>query len=211
MKTKNLSSAICIQLIFTIFTSCGQNVPPEKFIFDSKFDSLFKAISHSDTMFFENSQKSIDTFVLTKIDSVITDRINCFMCPQAGKSIFRNYKQYPVNQWAEHRYENQGTSQEKSILSEATLVTISKIPDNDLNTAYLSFKNFHCSIKGSLGQSMNDTLVLNNRYFTKYYIFNSTAKSLIVNDEDVEIVFITLTEGIIAYKEKSGILRKRLL
>jgi hypothetical protein len=211
MERKKINDIISFWLIFILFISCdAQILPPEKFVFDSKFDSLYKAISYKDTILFENSKNRIDTFVLTKADSVISNRINCFMCPRAGKSFFRNYKQYPDNYWADDEFENQGTNQEKRITREVALITITKIPDADLNTAYLSFKNFHCSIEGSLGKLLTDTLILNNNYFTSYYILYSTAESLIVDDDDVELVFITLRDGIIAYKEKSGILRRRI-
>lgn len=211
MKRKGLNSIIGIPLIFILFTSCGQTVPAEKFIFDSKFDSLYKAVSYRDTMFFENGQNRIDTFVLTKIDSSLVNKIDCFMCPRAAKSVFRKYKQYPINYWADSIYENQSTDKEKVIGREVSLVSMTKFPDVNITRVYISFKNFHSSIEGSLGQPSNDSLKINGLYFTNYYILNSTAQSLIVNDEDVEIVFVTLKDGIIAYKEKSGILRKRLL
>ena len=194
-----------------LFIGCREIIPPEKFIFDSKFDSLYKAVSYKDTIFFENSQNSIDTFVLTKIDSSLVNKIDYFMSPRAAKSVFRKYKQYPINYWADSIFENQGTDKEKKISKEVSLVSMIKFPDDSNTSIRVSFKNFYSSITGSLGQPSNDSFKINNRYFTNYYTLNSTAKSLIVNDEDVEIVFVTLKDGIIAYKEKSGSLRKRIL
>jgi hypothetical protein len=212
MKKKILNNAFCFSMIWLIFISCnGQTFSPDKFIFDSKLDSLFKAVSNKDTIFFENSKNGVDTFVLTKIDSIVVNlnRTLCIMCPRSFKTVFRNYKQYPTDYWAVSTIENRG-SQQKEISKERTLITITKSPQNDSTTVHISFKNFECEIQYSLGKLLTDTLTIGDHYFSNYYILTSYAKSLILNDADVELIYVNLTEGVIAYKEKSGLLRKRI-
>lgn len=215
MKTNELINIICLSLLISSITGCSHSLPMERFVFDSKFDSLYKAVCSKDSIFFENSKNNIDTFILTKTDSTFFNRVNCFMCGPPGKSIFRFYKQYPINYWADSVFENQGAHLGRKTGREVQLIGISKFADKDtvdkdFNTAYLCFKNFHCSLERSLGKPSNDTLRISNHLFTNYYIFKSTAPTLVVNDTDVKTVYVSLIDGIIAYKEKSGVIRKRI-
>lgn len=210
MKRLAVYSMIGMLQLVGFLVGCGQTLPPEKFVFDGKFDSLYRAVTSKDTMFFENSKNATDTFVLTNVDSVVSDRIDCFMCPRAAKTVFRNYKQVPVNYWADRTVKNQGSAQEQEVKSEASLIAVTKYADVDLTTAHISFKNFQCKLTGSLGKFSKDTLRLNERVFTNYYVIDSIPESFVVNDDDVRLLFVTLKDGIVAYKEKSGIIRKRL-
>jgi hypothetical protein len=213
MRKKILNSVFYLPLICLIYFGCkAQKFSQDKFLFDDKLSSLFNVVSKNDTIFFENSSNSVDTFILTKTDSVIVNPNQnfCLMCPRAVKTLFRNYRQYPINYWAQPEEESRGTKDENKISEERALITISKSPQNDSTTVHLSFKNFECEIQYNLGKLFTDTLRIGNKYFSNYYIFHSTAKSLVVNNDDVESIYVTLTDGIIAYKEKSGILRKRL-
>jgi hypothetical protein len=213
MSKKIFNNAFYLSMISLVYLGCkGQTFSQDKFVFDYKLNIFFKAVSKNDTIFFENNKNSVDTFILTKIDSVIVNPNQdfCLMCPRAVKTVFRNYRQYPTNYWVQPNTENRGTISENEISEEQALITISKSPQNDSTTVHLSFKNFECEVQYSLGKLFTDTLLIGNKYFSNYYILYSTAKSLIINNEDVELIYATLTDGIIAYKEKSGILRKRI-
>jgi len=191
MKKVNRNITILITAIFLIAESCGHTISSDKFVYDIKFDSLYKAISNTDTFFFENSKNGIDTFILTKTDSALVNRVNCFMCTPVGKTVYRYYKQYPINYWSDTVLENQGTSQEKKVAREVPLVTIATSLDSNSNTAYISFKNFHCNIENSIGKPSIDTLRIGGNLFVNYYILKSTAKSLVVNNADVETVYLS--------------------
>ncbi len=206
MKKITFYYTFCNILIVILLVSCnGRILPKKSFVFDKQFDSLFRAISKSDTMYFENRYNGIDTFVLTKIDSITRDRVDCFMCPRSAKSIFRNYRQHTNTFQFETKIDSSLTFKE-----EDALVTISIFPDSNLNTAYISFKNFRCDITKSLGSTCKDTLIINNQKITSFYVFSSTAPTLITENSDIISLMVSLNQGIIAYKEKSGILRRRL-
>jgi hypothetical protein len=211
MNKRILNNALYLSMICLLYLGCnGQTFSKDKFIFDSKLNSFFKAITKADTIYFENNKNSIDTFILTKLDSTIVNPNQnfCLPCPMAVKTVFRNYKEYPINYWSQPKVENGNTNYE--IRDEEALISISKSPQNDSTMVHMSFKNFRCQIQFSLGKSIDDTLLIGNNFFSNYYKLNTYAKSLVINDEDVELIFVTLNDGIIAYKEKSGILRKRI-
>jgi hypothetical protein len=206
---KPISLLFFYSLLILLSSNCGSTLSPDNFVFDSKFDSLYKAISNTDTIFFENSNQGVDTFVLTHSDSLISDRVNCFMCRRPGKSVYRSYKQIPINYWSEPVLENEKKN-ETDTVAEAHLVTITVYPIESTTSIRISFKNFRCVIEKTLGNPISDSLLIGNRSFTDYYILNSTSKSRIIKDSHVESILVTLKDGIIAYKEKSGILRKRV-
>lgn len=206
-----LNNSLNLSMICLLFLGCnGQTFSEDKFIFDSTLNGFFEATIKEDTIYFENNKNSIDTFILTKLDSTVVNPNQnfCLPCPKAVKTVFRSYKQYPINYYSQPKVSNGNTNYE--VREEGTLVSISKSPQEDGTIVDISFKNFRCQIQYSLGKSINDTLLIGNKYFSNYYKLNTYAKSLVINDEDVELIYVTLNDGIIAYKEKSGILRKRI-
>jgi hypothetical protein len=200
---------LCLVIVLLELTfGCGQRVPFNQLTFDAGFDSLFHSISNKDTIFFENDRKTIDTFILTKTDSLLQDRINCFNCPLSARSIYRYYKQYPINYWAEEVIEGQGTGSEKTVKREVPLISVS-VTSEGVNTAYISFKKFHCTIDRTLGVKSTDTIQIGDYLYTDFYAFESSNPSQLVVDKDVKTLFVSLKYGILGYKEKSGTLRRR--
>lgn len=211
MNSKIFNVNLIFILVINLLNSCKQILPPEKFYFDSKFDSLYKAVTLKDTMFFENYKNGIDTFLLTTIDSILNNEVNCFMCRAPSKAIWRSYKQYPIDYWADTVLVNREKNKNNYIIREANLIMIEKtVYDSSLNKAYFSFKNFQGVLKGAIGKPEAGILKVGNNYFNNYYRLSSSAKSLIRNSTDVEILYFTLKNGIIGYREKSGVFRKRI-
>lgn len=211
MQSRNLNFALGFVLLFEILCGCEhKSYPDEHFVFKPTFLEVFKSFVSKDTLLFENNQNSVDTFVLTKVDSSINNRKGFLINARAFKSVHVCYKQIPINYWTSSRIEHAGTSKEQEVTEEHKLISITKYPDHDITELYISFRNFRCNIQDTLGVVHRETLHINNLSISNYYTLESTAKSLVRKPTDIEVIYITLKEGLVAYREKSGRLRARI-
>lgn len=210
MKVARVFTMLSFVVILTTSVGCGQTLPAEKFVFDPQLDSLYKAVSSKDTLIFESVDSAVDTLVLTNVDSVVSDKINCFMCPRAAKTIFRNYVQLTHKNLSPNSPGDTLTQSNRISPLQEQFVSITKFPDNGQTVIHLSFKTFRTKISGSLGAPSHDSLIFNNRSITGYYIINYPTESTI-DELQIETLYISMKYGIIAYREGSGVVRKRLM
>lgn len=178
----------------------------ESFAFNNSTLEFFQSFSKMDTLFFQSKNHNVDTFVITKIDSVLKNTKGYFINSRPFKELFLTYKQIPIDYWAESRVEMAGTSSERKVKEDARLITITTYPDNNSTEIYISFKNFRSLIKNNnyLIPINYDTIKVNGSWFTNYYKINSTKNSLLIDSNDIETIYVNQKDGFIAFKEKNG-------
>lgn len=205
---------ICFRIfiITTFLKGCNpKNVPNENLTFDKSFLQLFQAVNKKDTLLFENNKNGIDTFILTKTDSILNNKKGIFINSRNFKEIYTRYKQVPINYWAKSWIEmGKNNSERKKITEDARLITITKFLDNNKCEMEMWFKNFNCTLKDSLGILHKDNLQIGRHYITNYYILKTQMYSSIDDKGDVDIIYVTLNDGIVAYREKSDTIRARI-
>ena len=185
-------------------TSCFWDAyPNDKYSFDKDLRALVKNYKVGDTLTFKNLTNSIETFIITKIDSANNNKKGFFINARNSKSLTVFYKQFPVDKWQRHWTEMGTNNSDKKELSEyGTLISIEKFPDNGTSDYYFNFKEFRCS-NSELPKLNTDTLILDKYSFTNYYkIDNCNIKSDIPNA--IQSCYSTVDKGLVAFKTNSG-------
>ncbi len=93
-------------LFCLVASSCTWNpYPKEKYDFEKSFRDLIIVYKKGDTIIFKSSQNTVDSFVISAIDSTINDKNGYFINARNSKSISIYYKQIPVDKWQQFWYE----------------------------------------------------------------------------------------------------------
>jgi hypothetical protein len=199
-----MTTRFFIILLMFGLTSCFWNAyPDDKYSFDKNLRALVNCYKVGDTLVFKNSVDSIETFVITNIDSTTNNKKGFFINARNFKSITVFYKQFPVDKWQRHWTEMGANNSEKKELSEdGTLITIEKFPDTGTGDYYFNFKEFRCS-NSEIPKLYTDTIILDKLSLTDYFkIDNCYIYSDIPNS--IQVCYITVDKGLVAFNTKNG-------
>lgn len=196
-------------IVFIIlFTGC--------FSYDQKdFDFNESELKHlssyktGDTIYFENQVGDLDTIVVKGFEKNQKKEFGTFMALPASNYIGISIQHIPTDKW-------QGTIQngnEPIRITYQNIFTMSKFPQTKQIHYSISFKNFCSNGYDSIGEFSNDTLRINQKKITNYYVPKNEYPERVVYPYDIEIVYWTDNDGLTAYKYKNGLwyTKKQLL
>ncbi len=197
---------ILYYLILILFcSSClWKAYPDEKFIIDDSFRNLVIPYHLGDTLIFKSSKNEFDSFLITKIDSVIENKKGFFINARNQKRIFISYRQIPLDKWAHSRIEmGPDNTHETKISEDATLIDIIRFPDNETTELYFNFKIFYGCRITKIDPIHLDTLDINGLRFTSFNKIQYCDEDL-KKPTDIKYVYSTISKGIIAYQYLDG-------
>jgi hypothetical protein len=157
-------------------------------------------------MIFKSSQNTVDSFVISGIDSTINDKKGHFLNARNSKSISIYYKQIPVDKWQEYWYEG-GAEEANKRSRDGLLISIVKFPDSEKTEYYFNFKEFRCS-KNEMPKLMKDTIEINSMKISNYYEINNCDFNS-QNENSIKVYYSTIDKGLIAFKTYNDILWTR--
>ena len=191
---------ICILLI----SSCTwKPYPPEKYNIEQSYRDLVSPYKSGDTLLFKDSSNKINSFLISKIDSVIYDTKGYFINRKNEKIISVSYKQIPIDKWA-HEWigsapDSAGFREHKE---DATLIDIIRDPAAESTELNFNFQIFRgCTLKNL--PLHTDTLNINGINITGYYKIEYCDED-VKNLSDIKVAYSTIKKGIMAYQLLDG-------
>jgi hypothetical protein len=167
---------------------------------DLKPISSFK---QGDTIYFESNTGDIDTILIHKIDSIQNRNCGGFMAKPAENYLFVTIKHLPNDKlWT-------GTTTDgttgKTEINYQNVITIDKRPQMKEMDYSIHFKDFYTSGGNNpIGKLRTDTLNINGRQITNFYEINHGYPERVKEPLNIETVYWTNKDGLLAYKNKKG-------
>ena len=162
-----------------------------------------------DTLVFKSSKNEIDSFLITKIDSVVDNEKGAFINARNLKQISVSYREIPIDKWAHSRIEmGPGNTQENRITEDAILIDILKFPDDGTTELYFNFKVFYGCRITKIEPVHLDTII-NGLRFTNFNKIQYCDED-VEYPTDVKYAYSTISKGLIAYEYLDGTLWSRV-
>jgi len=174
-------------VVATLFEGCYTKVyPDEKLAIGQEFLLLFYSVKNKNPMRFSSLNGRSKTFIITKADSIISNE----------KGWFINEKPYKLLQ-----FEFREIGKDTVHLERENEVFVNKNPEKNQNSIAIQFNNFyyHDTILPLLH---HDSLNINNKKFTEYFIFETSLH--LKNPEDIKVLYINVSKGFLGFKTLSG-------
>ncbi|HWK02579.1 MAG TPA: hypothetical protein VNS58_03050 [Puia sp.] len=190
---------LSIPLVF-LFSSCSYSI--KEFNLSNQERKLLAPFKKADTLYFESSRKEIDTVVVLGLDSSQKKEMGWLMAKPAYNEVSISVKCFPEGKWIHGIFYD--SVARKADTEYNKLITIGKYPQEHRVRYFFSFKDFFASTEVGLGELHPDTLLINGRLLTNYYIITDSNPSSSTNNP-IESLFWTEKSGLVAYKYMNGI------
>lgn len=176
-----------VLFIFVMIESCGSKIyPDERLAIAPDFLTLLNFVLEEDTILFENSTGRNKSFAITEVDSIISNQKGWFMNQAPYKLIRARFREIGMDTVHLER-ENE--------------MFVNKNPATNISSIGIQFNNFY--FNDTILPALHfDTLILNNRRLTNYYLFETSLG--LRNSNDVKILYINVTKGFLGFKTLSG-------
>lgn len=187
---------VIILISFTIFffiqkiNSCFRIKKPhpnEEMEISPAYSSIFYSIIRNDTFSFNNNKGLKKVFVIINVDSIVSNSKGPFINERPYKLLRMNFREL---------------GEDTVPLTRSNEVFINKYPDNGLHSLFIQFNNFYYSKDSVLPLIHLDTLVINGKAIASFYLLKSSLK--LYHKDDVELLFVSISEGIVGFKTLSG-------
>lgn len=162
----------------------------------------FADYEKEDTIFFESNSGDIDTIKIMGYENEKFDKCGGLISRQPSNTRWATIKHLPKDKW-------HGTSQDMTKGAEIEidyqgLLWISKYPIGKTIQYNIDFKDFHSITDSVIGQFHTEPLELNNLTLTNYYKVQHGYPERITDSTDIEVVYWTDQDGLVAYRIKGG-------
>lgn len=179
---------LSVLFTFTLIGGCFSKVyPDERLAIDTEFLAIFNSISQKDTFSFRNTTGERKTFVITRVDSVTSNKKGWFVNEKPYKLLVINFKEIGKN---------------TTYLERRNEIFVNKDPATNTNGLCIKFNNFYSCGDTVLPRLNHDTLSLNNKKITKYYLFETSLG--LKKPNDVQALYINVPKGFVGFKTSSG-------
>ncbi|HET9825993.1 MAG TPA: hypothetical protein VFP87_11695, partial [Chitinophagaceae bacterium] len=152
---------------------------------DPKFLSLFNSIIQSDTIRFNSPTGNNKTFVITKVDSIVSNRRALLINERPYKVVRAYFKE---------------VGPDTTLLERENEIEVAKDPQSLTSGITIHLNNLYFS--DTILDLHHDTLYLNLEKFTNYYLFQASLK--LKNPDDVKFLYIDVPNGFLGFKTLSG-------
>jgi hypothetical protein len=120
--------------------------------------------------------------------------------PSNSKSI--TIKHLPIDKWHGTTEQHFIDGEVKKSINYQTLFSTTKFPLEKEVSYGITFKDFHSSL--SINSMLKDTLVLNDKQWTNYFIAEHSYPERVADSLDISKAYWTVDEGLIGYETKGG-------
>ncbi len=160
-----------------------------------------------DTIFYENSKSSVDTFLITTVDSETTVHNSLgIMSPAPGKSITVHYTALsPYERTMKGRDLTYDRNNDWYFIA-LRILRYDSMPIMDFGFIGFNY-TFH---QDSIGVLKTDTLLIDGKIFNKYRYFELPKDNWINNPTQIVAIWWQNKYGLIAYKWQNGDMWKRI-
>ena len=192
-----------LQLIFFIFLtlSACRSYDSKDFEFNDKELRHFSALHQGDTIFYESNKHDIDTIVIVGFTiEQHKDGIG-LMAPKPANYKAVNIQYIPIDKW--HSTMQIGNNPKKFIEYQE-LFSIHKDPIEKRTTYHIEFKDFYSLYDTTIGEYHADTIQLNNKKISDYYLVKCNCPSRNISINNIDLVYWTDKDGLVAYQNSSG-------
>jgi hypothetical protein len=126
------------------------------------------------------------------------------MAPKPSNTRWVTIKHLPQDNW-------HGTSQDmikggKIEIDYQGLLWITKLPIEKTIKYSIDFKDFHSSSDSVIGEFHTEALAINNITLTNYYKVKHGYPDRVTDPANIEFIYWTDKEGLIAYQNKGGVI-----
>ncbi|MEZ4805703.1 MAG: hypothetical protein R2852_09535 [Bacteroidia bacterium] len=185
---------------FFISSCCSYHYDQKDFEFNADELKYFSSFHIGDTIFYESSNFDLDTILILNYDTEKYENCGGLMAPRPLNGKWVRIKHLPIDKW-------HGTIkvQDKPIrINYQSLFLITKYPLDKRTEFSIDFKDFQSRKDTIIGEYHTDTIDLHHLEITNYYIVNHGYPDRITDSTNIECVYWTDKEGLIAYKNKGG-------
>ena len=187
-------------LILTIILICGCcrfHYDDNDFEFNNSELKHFGPYKKGDTIYFESNKNDIDTIQIMGFDTQRNKNYGCgLMNPKPINCKWVLIKHLPNDNW--HGINNQTTIVYQGLL------WVLKFPTDKKTKYFINFKDFHSLEDTIIGEYHKDSITLNNFKFCNYYLVKHGYPERVKETKNIELIYWTDKEGLIAYKNKGG-------
>ena len=194
-----MKSLIVIFFFTVIFISCSYSNKDFNLSADER--TFLYAFQAGDTLYYESTTKDIDTIIVLGIDSIEKREMGWIMAKPAYKNVWVSIKHIPVDTFLHSIFYDSLTM--KNDTGYTHVISICKIPQSKKVQFAFGFKRFSSITETGLGKLYKDTTI-NSTVLSDYYIIENDWKENQKAPTDVERVYWTRCEGLVAYKYNNG-------
>ena len=192
-----------IIIILTIFLSgCFTYLDKKLFKFDNTDFQHIQAYKPGDSLFFENKQNEVDSFLILDYESEERGQKQGFISTKPESDYWVCITQLD-------RDKLNGFDRQKTINGKVTnyqwLVSFIKYPPSQTIYYDFSFMTFYTQQNSIFGTFHSDTLMINKKAITNYYSISHGYPDRLNDPKDIEQLLWTDNDGLVAYKFKSGL------
>ena len=183
-----------------IFISSCCSYDKSDFYFNDKESNHLSVYKIGDTVYFKNQQDDIDTILIKNIETEQHKECGIIMARAAENNISVIIEHLPIDKWHGMTY-----SEDESKINYQSIVSISKYPQQKKTIYSISFKDFcNSTALGEIGEYHSDTITINKKKIFNYYIVRHGYPERVIKSDNIEVLYWTDKDGLIAYKNKKG-------
>jgi hypothetical protein len=202
-KILRMPRILSVIILTFIFNGCC-STDSKEFEFENNEPKHLSCYKSGDTIYFENSDNDIDTIAILSVDSAKGEKCIGLIAPRpVGKSCWVTIKHLPIDKW--HRVTTTGKDNDTASFDYQTLIYITKDPIKNQTFFDFNFKDFYTATWTVLGKLKTDTLILNRKRITNYYVINHGFPIRVKDSTNIETLIWTDQHGLTAYKNKNGV------
>jgi hypothetical protein len=194
---------LTIFILVIIISGCC-SYDKKDFDFNSTDLLPISSFKQGDTIYYESNLGDLDTILIYKIDSIQDRNCGGLMAKPAENYLFITIKHLPNDKLWTGTTTYGNTS--KIRIDYQNIITIDKRPQLKEIDYSIDFKDFYTSAGGnnSIGKLRTDTININGQKVTNFYEIEHGYPERITDPLNIETVYWTNEDGLLAYKNKKG-------
>jgi len=183
---KAIIFGFCFVIVFVGFSCVRKVYSDDRMQIDPSFLNIFNSVTKKGSFSFRDSNNNRKAFIITNIDSVISNQKGWFINEAPYKLLIMKFREVGPD-----------TTQ----LERMNEIFVNKDPAANRNSLCIQFNNFYYS--GDSLPSLNyDPLYVNGKIITGYYFFKTSLD--LKHSNDVKELYISAGKGFLGFKTSSG-------
>jgi hypothetical protein len=187
--------------LISLFSGCVSTLDKELFKFNENDFIHIQAYKPGDTLFFENKDKQIDSFLILDYETEIRGQKQGLMSTKPESDFW-----LCITQLDKEKAKSFGRPKaiNGDTIESQWLVSLVKYPPNQTVHYDFSFLTLYTMQDSIFGEFHTDTLHLNEKFITNYYSIPHDYPERLDSPTDVEELLWTDKDGLVAYRFKNG-------
>lgn len=193
---------LIIYIIAIVFIYSCISYDKKDFDFNSNDLRPLSSFKQGDTIYYENVTGDLEKILIYKIDSIQEKNHGGLMAPKPSNYLYVAIKHLPNEiDWT-------GTSKDGTTgvteIDYQNIITIDKDPLEKKISYSVHFKDFYTGFDLIIKKIRKDTVNINGKNITNFYEINHGYPERVTEPTNIELVYWTDKDGLVAYKNKRG-------